>query len=507
MSDPFAAAQRIADAVLYEGYLLYPYHASSSKNRVRFQFGVVVPRAHGEIDPSETWHQQTELLVAPSGAGAPHADDPRVTIRIRFLQLQARAVEAADPDAAGGFRAVPLLAVGDDEIVAWEEAIEGAVDIAGVSLADLIASGDAGRPVPFAIDGGQDIDAVADPAGTPTGRIVRTRWPIDGRILLTATPVDGFIRLSVRVENLTPPIAAAIAGAPAASRDEALRRSLLGCHTLLSVAGGSFISQTDPPAAAAAAAAACRNIKVWPVLVGEEGSSDLVVSSPIILSDYPAVAPESPRDLFDGAEIDEILTLRIMTLSDEEKRQARATDPRARAIIDAADDMPPEILDRLHGAIRYLRGGPAGRAVGGSPESAADVPYVPFDPTADLEFPTLSTPQTDGQLPTSVWEPQARVAPELMTATVGNREISKGSSVRLVPVRRADAMDTFLIGRLATVEAIFESVDDEQFVAVTIDDDPGNDLHRASGRYFYFSPDELEVVDASVETAATGAAR
>ena len=508
-ADSFAAAQRIADAVLYEGYLLYPYHASSSKNRVRFQFGVVVPRAHGELDPSETWHQQTELLVTRSAAAASRAEDLRVTVRVRFLQLQARAVEAADPDAPDGFRAVPLLAVGDDEIVAWEEAIEGAVDIADVSVTDLIASGESGRPVPFAIEGGQDIELVADPAGTPTGRIVRTRWPMDGRILLTAMAVDGFIRLGVRVENLTAPVAAA-ADAPAASRDEALRRSLLGCHTLLSVAGGSFISQTDPPAEAAAAAAACRNVKVWPVLVGEAGSNDLVLSSPIILSDHPAVAPESPRDLFDGAEIDEILTLRIMTLSDEEKRQARATDPRARAIIDAADDMPPEILDRLHGAIRYLRGGPAGREVNRSAESEADVPYVPFDPTADLEFPTLSTPQTDGPLPASVWEPQARVAPELMTATVGNRQIAKGSSVRLLPVRRADAMDTFLIGRLATVEAIFESVDDEQFVAVTIDDDPGNDLHRASGRYFYFSPDELEVADASaetVETAATGAAR
>ena len=245
MSDPFAAAQRIADAVLYEGYLLYPYHASSSKNRVRFQFGVVVPRAHGELDPSETWHQQTELLVVPlapsapsvpSVAEAPRAQDPRVTIRVRFLQLQARELEAAETDAPGGFRPVPLLAVGEDEIVAWEEAIEGAVDIADVSLADLIARGEGGRAVPFTIDGGRDIEMVADPAGPPTGRIVRTRWPIMGRVLLTATPVDGFIRLTVRVENLTPDTAADGRGEPAASRDKALRQSLLGCHTLLSVA-------------------------------------------------------------------------------------------------------------------------------------------------------------------------------------------------------------------------------------------------------------------------------
>ncbi len=80
-----------------------------------------------------------------------------------------------------------------------------------------------------------------------------------------------------------------------------------------------------------------------------------MLSSPIILEDYPRVAPESPADLFDATEIDEILTLRTMALTDEEKREARATDPRAAALIDRVDNMPPEMLDRLHGAIRYLR--------------------------------------------------------------------------------------------------------------------------------------------------------
>ncbi|MBA2382453.1 MAG: hypothetical protein H0V73_10130, partial [Chloroflexi bacterium] len=260
-ADSFAAAQRIADAVLYEGYLLYPYHASSSKNRVRFQFGVVVPRAHSELDPSETWEQQTELLVAPDSDAATGAD-ARVTIRIRFLQLQARAVEAVDADVPGGFRPVPVLAVGDNEIVAWDEAIEGAVDIADVSLAQLTAAGAAGRAVTFMIDGGQDVESIADPAGVPSGRIVRTRWPIDGRVVLTAALIDGFIRLAVRVENLTEPGEATAATSPrAATRDDALRRSLLGCHTLLAVAGGAFLSQTDPPPGAAAAAAGCRNLK------------------------------------------------------------------------------------------------------------------------------------------------------------------------------------------------------------------------------------------------------
>ena len=509
MADPFSGAQRIADAVLYEGYLLYPYRASSSKNRVRFQFGVVAPEEHCRRDPSEIWAQQTELLIA-SEADA----DPRLTIRVRFLQLQGRAVEAVDGDDPSGFRPDDILTIGDEDLIAWEEAVEGRVDVEDIGVSTLLDAGSAGQVVPFAIGGARDVEHAHGPAGDIVGRVVRTRWPIEGRLILAATPTaDGYVRLRLRVENHSP---ADPSAESATNRDMALRRSLLGCHSLLAIEAGRFVSQTDPEPAAAAAAADCENIKTWPVLVGEDGSSNLVLSSPIILSDHPAVAPESPRDLFDGAEIDEILTLRIMTLSDEEKRAARATDPRARAIIDAADDMPPEILDRLHGAIRYLRGGPAGTVVGGPKDGALDPPTgddglvdraSAMDSWATLgpDFPTFSTPTNDGPLsgpmPASVWEPEARVAPERMVIEVAGRTVTKGSTVRLRPNRRADSMDTFLAGRLATVEAIFESVDDEVFVAITVDDDPATELHREFGRFFYFSPDELEPLDAAVAAA------
>ncbi len=512
MADRFADAQRIADAVLYEGYLLYPYRASSSKNRVRFQFGVVAPEPVSRRDPSEHWSQQTELLVT-----ADPSAEARLTIRIRFLQLQARAVEAADPAAPTGFRPIDLLMVGQDELIPWEEAVEGLVDVADVGLGDLLAAGPDGRIVPFSIGGARDVEHVHGSSDGIDGRIVRTRWPIDGRIVLVATDAgDDLIRVRVRVENLTADDA--VAG-PATTRDLGLRHSLLGCHTLLAVDGGAFVSQTDPPAAARAAAETCENVKTWPVLVGQEGDTSLVLSSPIILSDHPAVAPESPRDLFDGAEIDEILTLRIMTLSDEEKRAARATDPRARAIIDAADDMPPEILDRLHGAIRYLRGGPGGTVAGGPNDGAGARAEPPGQPAAAAssmdtwatlaaDFPTFSTPSDDpvsdplaGPLPAGVWEPEARVAPDRMAIEVAGATITKGSTVRLRPNRRADSMDAFLTGRRATVEAIFESVDDEVFVAITVDDDPATELHREFGRYFYFSPDELEPVAAGTPDA------
>ena len=107
------------------------------------------------------------------------------------------------------------------------------------------------------------------------------------------------------------------------------------------------------------------------MLAGPQDCRDLMLSSPVILYDHPEIAAESAGDLFDATEIDEILTLRTLTLTDAEKRQARATDSRAAELMDRLDDMPPEMLDRMHGAIRYLRSAPGGGAAlgggGGAP--------------------------------------------------------------------------------------------------------------------------------------------
>jgi hypothetical protein len=74
--------------------------------------------------------------------------------------------------------------------------------------------------------------------------------------------------------------------------------------------------------------------------------------SPIILSDYPQVAPESPGDLFDGAEIDEILTLRILTMTDSEKEEMRQMDYRTRRILERTENLSPSQLMQLHGTLR-----------------------------------------------------------------------------------------------------------------------------------------------------------
>jgi len=132
-------------------------------------------------------------------------------------------------------------------------------------------------------------------------------------------------------------------------------RSLVSAHTLLGVADGQFVSLLEPPEELKALATSCENIGAWPVLVGAEGVRDTMLASPIILYDYPQIAPESPGDLFDGTEIDEILALRIMTMTDDEKREMRTTDVRARKILERTEALPMEHLAKLHGTLRDVR--------------------------------------------------------------------------------------------------------------------------------------------------------
>jgi hypothetical protein len=263
----------------------------------------------------------------------------------------------------------------------------------------------------------------------------------------------------------------------AADRDEALQSALVAAHTLLALDRGAFLSMTEPPEWASVAVKECENVGTWPVLAGTEaGSASVVLSSPIILGDHPQIAPESPGDLYDATEIDEILTLRTMTLTDAEKAEARATDPRAAALIDRVDDLPQEHLDRLHGALRYLR------HVTTPGEGLLPGP----DPAA------VMSPQTPW------WDPgnDASVSPETDGIIIDGVRVARGSKVRLRPGnRRTDAQDLFVHGRTATVEAVFFDVDGAQHLGVTLDDDPElAEISRRQGRFLYFAPDEVEPV-------------
>ena len=544
----------VADAVLYEGYLLYPYRRSSTKNRVRWQFGVLFPRdwveADGPVTPgvsgsADSWYQQTECLLRVR-----RPDSARVRVRVRYLQMQRKQVEEAG-------RPVESLH-GDDGTVhlTFDEALPRECEIE-VPLGELLRGG---RTVTVGAAAGEDVEPLSGDAG----RVVRSHEEIRAETAVTAERLsDGLCRIRVRTTNIAP------APPPRTPRDEALRRALIATHTLLGGDGVEFVSLIDPPADLETPVRACRNEFTFPVLGGEAGDTGpVLLSAPIILPDHPQVAPESPGDLHDAAEIDEILTLRTMLLTDDEKREARATDPRAAAILDRVDTMPQEVFERLHGAVRSLTpSGPAAvsadrlpGAVGspapsgpaavasadrlpgavGSPASAAlaavsadrlpgavgsPAPSALAARSADRVPGAVGSPAPSAlaaasgdRLPHAL-RPPAPFAPFTPTASadrpawwqegaddglspttdtvlVDGVPLGGGSRVRLRPRGRgADAQDMFLAGRTAEVAAVFHDVDGSVHLAVTLDDDPAAELNNWYGRFHYFRPDELEPLE------------
>jgi hypothetical protein len=300
--------EKIADAVLYEGYLLYPYRPSSIKNRRRFNFGVVYPRDYG-LAQDELFCMQTECLASSNWRMA-------LDVRVRFLHLTARE--------------------------GWEEAVEREVNAPALNMDDLLVTP---QQVSFAFPAKRSGGALCNSWRRGRQELINGNIEIAGRQV-----AERVFKITTRILNLTP-----LADVAGDSRDEALKRSLVSTHIILSARGGRFISLLDPPESLRDVAASCRNVGTYPVLVGAEGERDTMLSSPIILYDYPQIAPESAGDLFDGTEIDEMLTLRILTLTDDEKREMRGGDERARRILERTEAMPAEQLMKLHGAARGLR--------------------------------------------------------------------------------------------------------------------------------------------------------
>lgn len=306
-----ARVEQIAKAVLYEGYMLYPYRPSSVKNRQRFNFGVLYPEAYCDAqEGSDACSMRTECLVRGNW-------DSAIEARVRFLHLQIRG------------RRDSVLPEG------WQEAAERDVCLPERSLGDLCER--------------QVTHAFAFPSEKDAGHEF-SRELVAGVVEVSALELgQDLFKISLQVRNSTP-----FEGA-SADRDAALMHSLVSTHVVLGATGGEFVSLLEPPPGLEEVAASCQNVGAWPVLVGDPGEKDTLLASPIILYDYPQIAPESVGDLFDGTEIDEILSLRIMTLTEQEKQEMRQSDDRARQILERTESMPAEQFMKLHGVVRGLR--------------------------------------------------------------------------------------------------------------------------------------------------------
>ena len=415
-------ARQVADAVLYEGYLLYPYRASSAKNQVRWQFGILGPEGAEEAGVGESPTMSTQVLFEAQQLGA------TVDICLRFLHVQARTVERRDGTT---WATVNELAVGGTRWIPFHEAVTYEVTFPGITLSELVL----GHTLDVHVAGGSQIEELTE-NGQTVGRLVRTRWPLQGCVAACLDPGEdprvGILTLTV--DNHTAWAREANGGTP---RDLAARHSFVGTHLLLTTRGGRFLSNIDPPDWAVADARTLTSSRCWPGLIADDDGSDAVLVAPIILGDHPSVAPESAGDLFDATEIDEILTLRVITLTDDERAEARGTDPLAAAILDRCDAMTDSAMERLHGARR------------------------PAEPMAD-------------------------------SVDIQGVPVARGSRVLLRPSRSADAQDIFLAGQTAIVTRVYFDFDGETHVAVVLEDDPGRDLYDTTGRFFYFAPDELE---------------
>ncbi len=389
--DPFAPARAIADAVLYEGYVLYPYRASADKNRIRWQWGVVGPAGAHADGVGEAPAMAADLVVETSTTAS-------VRLRLRFLQVVSRTIERLDTT---GPVTIGSVTIGEETHISFDDAEERMVE-----AAVAVGAGRGETVTRFHFDEDEAIVALGQADGSPH-RLVRRRRHLSGELLVRAERVDaGSHLIHATVRNTTP--------WEGGDRDDASHRSFVGAHILGFVDGGAFVSTLDPPAEHLAAVDRCEPDRLWPVLVGGERRAPMVLGSPVILYDQPEIAPESQGSFYDGLEIDELLSLRVMTMTDAEKAEARATDPRSAAIVDRVESMSDDDLARLHGAVRdpdppQTRSGRSSVAPDGAMTDqnggggdAFDVPTIVGDGAGNSRGGTrVSTP---GSIPTPmVW--------------------------------------------------------------------------------------------------------
>jgi hypothetical protein len=442
-----STVDRIANAVLYEGYILYPYRASSCKNRQRFTFGRVYPQAYSEAqNGAEPFAIQTECLLRSQGAR------PSLEVRVRFLQPVARAIgllAAPVPELPAeiepsSLEFVPQVQIGDKLYQAWQEAVEREIRSSRQALDSLVNQT---LSIPFHFPNSLTFDPIRDSATQVVGAIVRRQQSMKGMMEIAVQPVTGeAFKIKVTVQNQT-----SMSERDLSQPEEVLMRTFASTHTILESDKGEFLSLMDPPEAYAEASAGCSNIGTWPVLVGEKekGEAGTMLSSPIILYDYPEIAPESPGELFDGTEIDEILTLRVLTMTDQEKWEMSQVDEHAREILNRTEALPEQDFWRMHGTIRGQR------------FSSEDF----FNPNTRLE-----------------------------TVTVNGTVLMVGHRVRIRPKGRADVMDIALEGRAALIESIEQDAENRIYFALVLEDDPGKDLGmlRQPGHRFFYGSNEVE---------------
>ncbi len=399
MPDPQEAAtpdplEQLVDALLYEGYALYPYTPGAAKNATPTPFGILYP---------------------PTYAAA---------LASTFERLELRCVLQAPPEAVLGAEVRFLAATGERHKAAAHR-----VRLADTTVGALAAPSVTGEPI---AECEVEIAGEVKITGEPP------RWLRLALSVRAHELAPGSYEVTLAVENRTP-------CAQGLDRSGALAHSLLSTHPILRVSGGRFGSPLECP---------CGSVNTFPVLAS--AVDDAVVGAAIVLPDHPQLAPESRGGLFDSTEIEEALLLHVKALSDGEREEIERQDPLVREMVARATATTPEEVLALHGRVT-------------------------------LRDPVTDTPPEE---PLGLVDPQAGEE----HAEVAGVRFRRGGKVRIRPGPDADLHARMLDGRTATIERILVDYDGKTHLGVTIDDDPGQELLRDSGRFLFFFAPEVEVL-------------
>jgi hypothetical protein len=379
------ALEQLVDSLLWEGYALYPYTPTATKNATPTPFGIVYPPVYA------------------------------ATLASTYDHLELRGVLEASPDAVLAAE-VRLLAPGGER----HQAVERRIELPSAMVGALAA-------VPACKQA-----SVACGGDSP---------PLAVELSMHAAelPDGGGYEVILRVDNRT-------LVSSGLDRAGALGRSLLSTHPLLRVQGGRFVSPLERP---------CQSVNTFPVLASP--ADDVVLGAAIVLPDHPEIAPESRGGLFDSTEIEEALLLHVQALSDAEREQIEGQDPAVREMIARAAAATPEEIVALHGRVT-------------------------------VRDPHTTEPPSE---PPGLVDPRAGEK----AAEVDGVTFRRGAGVIIRPGPQADLHARMLDGRGATIERIFTDYDGRTHLGVTIDDDPGQELMRETGRYLFFFAEEVEVMD------------
>jgi hypothetical protein len=337
LRDTDSILENLTQTLLYEGYALYPYYRSAIKNQKPVPFGVIFPSDYNNYHEHSHSNMQSQCII--SGG-----DDLTVNIHVRFLHLRKTELFQAD-NKGDTYVPVVSLEIGGNTYQAGWQTIERKISTEDIPVSELISNC---KIIPVEFDNMNEGEIILNEEKEVAAKRIINVSEIKGSIKMEADAVKempGSFRITVTVTNTTP-----VENAESVSRDEVFLQSFLSTHIILQTRQGEFISHQDPPEEWKHAIASCNNINTWPMLIDKNNST--LLSSPIILYDYPEINPQSSGDLFDSTEIEEALLLHVNLLSDEEKKRIGSNDEKLQAMLNKVNSMTPEDLNIYHSMMK-----------------------------------------------------------------------------------------------------------------------------------------------------------